>query len=35
MERWYNRGLIHSSIGYKIPVQFQSAYQQTLLKAAV
>ena len=35
IERWYNRGRIHSSIGYKTPVQFQSAYQQTLLKAAV
>jgi len=33
IELWYNRLRIHSSIGYKTPVQFQAAYAQLLLKA--
>lgn len=33
IELWYNRLRIHSSIGYKTPVQFQVAYAQLLLKA--
>lgn len=32
IELWYNRQRIHSSIGYKSPMQFQEAYYRQLLK---
>jgi putative transposase len=34
IERWYNRGRIHSSIGYKTPVQFQSIHCSDILETA-
>jgi putative transposase len=34
IELWYNRKRIHSSIGYKTPVQYQSMYYQMLLQPA-